>query len=115
AFPLPCTKSANRSGTSTQPATDSLSFESRHFMSTKLIALKTKTPWWRLDAGPDVADGLDASELLAMLEQLILIRRFEERLLTLSVAGILHGPAHSSIGQEGAAVGAMSVLGSADK
>lgn len=84
-------------------------------MSTKLIALKTKTPWWRLDAGPDVADGLDASELLAMFEQLILIRRFEERLLTLSVAGILHGPAHSSIGQEGAAVGAMSVLGSADK
>lgn len=84
-------------------------------MSTKLIALKTKTPWWRLDAGPDVADGLDASELLAMLEQLILIRRFEERLLALSVAGILHGPAHSSIGQEGAAVGAMSVLGSADK
>lgn len=84
-------------------------------MSTKLIALKTKTPWWRLDVGRDIADGLDASELLTMLEQLILIRRFEERLLTLSVAGILHGPAHSSIGQEGSAVGAMSVLGSADK
>lgn len=84
-------------------------------MPTKLITLKTKTPWWRLEVGPDVADGLDKAELLAMLEQLILIRRFEERLLALSVAGILHGPAHSSIGQEGAAVGAMSVLGSADK
>lgn len=84
-------------------------------MSTKLIPLETRTPWWRLDAGSDIADGLGASELLAMLEQLILIRRFEERLLTLSVAGILHGPAHSSIGQEGGAVGAMSVLGSSDK
>ena len=50
-----------------------------------------------------------------MLERLILIRRFEERLLELSTAGILHGPAHSSIGQEGAAVGAISVLTGTDK
>lgn len=84
-------------------------------MPTKLIPVKTKTPWWRLDADLDAADGVDSAELLTMLEQLLLIRRFEERLLTLSVAGILHGPAHSSIGQDGAAVGAMSVLGSADK
>lgn len=50
-----------------------------------------------------------------MLERLILIRRFEERLLELSTAGLLHGPAHSSIGQEGAAVGAISVLTASDK
>lgn len=50
-----------------------------------------------------------------MLERLVLIRRFEERLLELSTAGVLHGPAHSSIGQEGAAVGAISVLTATDK
>src|SRR5574337_1338524 len=84
-------------------------------MPTKLIPVKTKTPWWRLDADLDAADGVDSAELLTMLEQLVVIRRFEEQLLKLSVAGILHGPAHSSIGQDGAAVGAMSVLGSHDK
>jgi 2-oxoisovalerate dehydrogenase E1 component len=85
-------------------------------MSVKLVAMKTKTPWWRLDSSSkDIIKGVDAVELQAMLEQLILIRRFEEQLLKLSVAGILHGPAHSSIGQEGAAVGAMSVLNSHDK
>lgn len=50
-----------------------------------------------------------------MLERLVLIRRFEERLLELSTYGVLHGPAHSSIGQEGAAVGAISVLTATDK
>ncbi|OZB33374.1 MAG: MFS transporter [Ferrovum sp. 34-44-207] len=50
-----------------------------------------------------------------MLERLVLIRRFEERLLELSTSGVLHGPAHSSIGQEGAAVGAISVLTATDK
>ena len=85
-------------------------------MASKLIALKTKTPWWRLDtSSKDIIGGIDAVELQAMLEQLILIRRFEEQLLKLSVDGILHGPAHSSIGQDGAAVGAMSVLTSNDK
>jgi 2-oxoisovalerate dehydrogenase E1 component len=85
-------------------------------MTSKLVALKTKTPWWRLDIdAKDAMDGIDGAELQAMLEQLIIIRRFEERLLKLSVAGVLHGPAHSSIGQDGAAVGAMSVLGSTDK
>src|SRR3546814_9363450 len=50
-----------------------------------------------------------------MLEQLFVIRRFEEKILELHGLGLVHGPAHSSIGQEGGAVGAMSVLDSADK
>src|SRR5690606_30152762 len=77
--------------------------------------LKVETGWWRLDLSGDVYKGTRQEEWLAMLEQLVLIRLFEERLLALSVAGILHGPAHSSIGQEGAAVGAMSCLDSNDK
>ncbi|MDE2119590.1 MAG: MFS transporter [Betaproteobacteria bacterium] len=73
------------------------------------------TAWWRLTSSDEDAQAIGAGELLRMLEQLLLIRRFEERLLKLSVAGILHGPAHSSIGQEGAAVGAISALETGDK
>lgn len=81
----------------------------------RLAALHTDTPWWRLTATAADVGAIAPREMVRMLEQLILIRRFEEKLLKLSVAGILHGPAHSSIGQDGAAVGAMSVLESADK
>ena len=84
-------------------------------MTSKLVALQTKTPWWKLNATSADVSAIERRDLFVMLEQLILIRRFEEKLLKLSVAGILHGPAHSSIGQEGATVGAMSVLRSGDK
>lgn len=81
----------------------------------KLESLQINTPCWRLTATSADVKSIDSRTLLVMLEQLILIRRFEEKLLKLSVAGILHGPAHSSIGQDGAAVGAMSALRSTDK
>ena len=84
-------------------------------MTPKLVSLKTETPWWKLNITAADTAAVGRRDALVMLEQLILIRRFEEQLLKLSVAGILHGPAHSSIGQEGAAVGAMSVLRSGDK
>lgn len=84
-------------------------------MAAELTSLTTQTPWYRLERGPAALEGIAPEMLTGMLEQLLLIRQFEEKLLKLSVAGILHGPAHCSIGQDGAAVGAMSVLGSADK
>ncbi len=84
-------------------------------MAFQMVSLETKTPWWRLEADDASAQATDPVELIRMLEQLVLIRRFEERLLRLSVNGILHGPAHSSIGQEGGAVGAMSMLHTGDK
>lgn len=84
-------------------------------MASKLVSLKTNTPWWRLDTSAEDLKDLDRNQLIVMLEQLYVIRRFEEKLLKLAVSGVLHGPAHSSIGQEGAAVGAMSVLDSGDK
>ncbi|MBT5730436.1 MAG: thiamine pyrophosphate-dependent dehydrogenase E1 component subunit alpha, partial [Microbacteriaceae bacterium] len=40
-----------------------------------------------------------------MLGQLHLIRAFEETVLELAGEGLVHGPAHSSVGQEGGAVG----------
>ena len=49
-----------------------------------------------------------------MLSQLVLIRTFEEYVLELAGAGLIHGPAHSSIGQEAGAVGSVLALTSLD-
>lgn len=83
--------------------------------SRNLAPLEIETPCWTLSADDDDLRAVPVPELAAMLEQLFLIRHFEERLLELSKEGLLHGPAHASIGQEGAAVGLMSALDSADK
>lgn len=77
--------------------------------------LCTDTPWIRLDTEQEDWNSTDPVTLLRMLEQLLLIRRFEEHLLNLVKEGLLHGPAHSSIGQEAVAVGVMSTLGTGDK
>ncbi|MEJ8661023.1 MULTISPECIES: alpha-ketoacid dehydrogenase subunit alpha/beta [Streptomyces] len=57
-------------------------------------------------AAPDLLTG--------MFSQLVLIRAFEEYVLELAADGLIHGPAHSSIGQEGGAVGACFALTSQD-
>jgi len=84
-------------------------------MSVRMARLETDTPWWRLEKTEADTQAVDRRKLVRLLEQLIIIRRFEERLLKLSTAGVLHGPAHSSIGQDGGAVGAMSALSATDK
>jgi 2-oxoisovalerate dehydrogenase E1 component len=56
----------------------------------------------------------DPGLLAAMLGQLHLIRAFEETVLELAGEGLVHGPAHSSIGQEGGAVGSIVALRSSD-
>ncbi|MBP9183810.1 MAG: MFS transporter [Fuscovulum sp.] len=72
-------------------------------------------PWFRLESDP--ADWLAAprEKLVHWYSQMLLIRRFEEKLLELEKAGLIHGPAHASIGQEAGAVGAMSILGAEDR
>nr|WP_216094223.1 alpha-ketoacid dehydrogenase subunit alpha/beta [Jiangella alba] len=52
--------------------------------------------------------------LVTMLGQLHLIRAFEELVLDLAGDGLVHGPAHSSIGQEGGAVGSVHALRASD-
>ena len=81
----------------------------------KIVELRTETPWLRIEATDEDWAGIDPSLHLRMYEQLLLVRRFEERLLALKSEDLLHGPAHASIGQEGAAIGCMSTLGSGDK
>src|SRR6202167_5589338 len=56
----------------------------------------------------------DPTLLATMLGQLHLIRAFEETVLELAGEGLVHGPAHSSIGQEGGAVGSIVGLRSTD-
>ena len=56
----------------------------------------------------------DPGLLATMLGQLHLIRAFEETVLELAADGLVHGPAHSSIGQEGGAVGSIVSLRSTD-
>lgn len=59
-------------------------------------------------------DAAEPELLTAMLSQLVLIRTFEEFVLELAGAGLIHGPAHSSVGQEGGAVGSCIGLTSQD-
>ena len=71
-------------------------------------------PWVELVATEADWDAADPDLLRTMLSQLVLIRTFEEYVLELAGAGLVHGPAHSSIGQEGGAVGSVLALTSDD-
>ena len=72
-------------------------------------------PWTELVVTDADWDAADPELLSAMFGQLVLIRAFEEYVLTLAAGGLVHGPAHSSIGQEGGAVGSVLALTADDK
>lgn len=55
------------------------------------------------------------NKLTDMAFQIFLIREFEQALLKLSRDGCIHGPVHTSIGEESCAVGAMAALKDTDK
>lgn len=57
----------------------------------------------------------DPALLGNLLAQMHLIRGFEECVLELAAEGLVHGPAHSSIGQEGGAVGSIVALSAGDQ
>ena len=71
--------------------------------------------WTELVATEADWDAADPELLGAMFHQLVLIRTFEEYVLELAAAGLVHGPAHSSIGQEGGAVGSVLALQPGDQ
>ena len=81
---------------------------------TETRPLVPASPWVELVATTADWDAAEPALLTAMLNQLVLIRTFEEYVLELAAAGLVHGPAHSSIGQEGGAVGSALALTSAD-
>lgn len=76
--------------------------------------LQTEVPWVEITTTPADWKAADPALLATMLGQLHLIRAFEERVLDLAGEGLVHGPAHSSIGQEGGAVGSIVTLRSSD-
>jgi 2-oxoisovalerate dehydrogenase E1 component len=76
--------------------------------------LETIAPWIEISTTAADWKAADPALLASMLGQLHLIRAFEERVLDLAGEGLVHGPAHSSIGQEGGAVGSIAALRSRD-
>lgn len=77
--------------------------------------LQADAPWTALRSTPADWKAADPALLGSMLTQLHLIRAFEEIVLELASEGLVHGPAHSSIGQEGGAVGSVIGLRASDQ
>jgi 2-oxoisovalerate dehydrogenase E1 component len=76
--------------------------------------LEPASPWVEIAATTEDWDAASPDLLTTMLSHLVLIRTFEEYVLELAGAGLIHGPAHSSIGQEAGAVGSVLALTSLD-
>ena len=81
----------------------------------RITNLDYAQPWLELASTPRDWQKLGKDELLRMLYFQRIVRTFEETVLSLEKLGLVHGPAHSSIGQEGGAVGSVMLLGSDDQ
>jgi 2-oxoisovalerate dehydrogenase E1 component len=77
--------------------------------------LTSAAPWRAVNVTPQDWHAAPPALLATMLTQLHWIRAFEETVLDLAAAGLVHGPAHSSIGQEGGAVASILALGAGDQ
>lgn len=78
------------------------------------LPLEPTAAWTELVTTDADWDAAEPALLTSMLSQLVLVRTFEELVLELAGEGLIHGPAHSSIGQEGGAVGSCTALTSQD-
>jgi 2-oxoisovalerate dehydrogenase E1 component len=76
--------------------------------------LQPSVPWVGLVATDTDWDAAEPDLLRTIYAQLVWIRSFEQYVLDLAGAGLIHGPAHSSIGQEAGAVGSVLALTSED-
>jgi 2-oxoisovalerate dehydrogenase E1 component len=72
--------------------------------------LEMSVPWVEVAVADSDWDAADPQLLTSAFAQLSLIRAFEEYVLGLAADGLINGPAHSSIGQEGGAVGSVLAL-----
>ena len=69
----------------------------------------------RIEVQKDDYKNSDLRILWSLAFQIFLTREFEKTLLKLSADGCIHGPVHTSIGQEACAAGAMKALRATDK
>ena len=72
-------------------------------------------PWRAIKTTRDDWAAIDPKLAGTMLAQLHLIRAFEEKVLELAAQGIVHGPAHAAVGQEGGAVGSALAMRASDQ
>lgn len=80
-----------------------------------LTTLIPASLWVNLTTTPDDWANTDPAQLQTMLVSAHLIRAFEEKVLELAGSGLVHGPAHSAIGQEGGAVGSALLMRAGDQ
>jgi len=81
----------------------------------KTINLKPDAPWQEIRCTAADWDRIDPADLVRMHAHLHLVRAFEETVLDLDGAALVHGPAHISIGQDGGAIGAIAPLRDSDQ
>ena len=79
------------------------------------IPLKPAAPWVELRTTDTDWKKADPKLLGSLLSHMHLIRGFEECVLELAGEGLVHGPAHSRIGQEGGAAGSSVGLTATDE
>ncbi len=80
----------------------------------EIVKLEPVPAWLEVRSTAADWDALGADALRDMLGIAHVVRAFEETVLALEGEGLVHGPAHSSIGQEGGAVGALAEARSSD-
>jgi 2-oxoisovalerate dehydrogenase E1 component len=79
-----------------------------------LNQLQSTVPWTALETDASDWAAAPPDVLRELTAQAMWIRVFEEYVLELAADGLVHGPAHSSIGQEGGAIGSALRLRSTD-
>jgi 2-oxoisovalerate dehydrogenase E1 component len=79
------------------------------------LALSPASTWVELRTTEEDWKQADPVLLGTLLTHAQLIRSFEECVLDLAAEGLVHGPAHSSIGQEGGAAGSIVGLRTTDQ
>ena len=81
----------------------------------KLTPLPAPAPLYAFTRSEKDLAGQSRADQLWILQQMLLIRAFEEKLLALKDRDLIHGPVHTSIGQEAVAVGVAMALRREDK
>jgi 2-oxoisovalerate dehydrogenase E1 component len=80
----------------------------------RFVALPPPAICRQLELDPADRRAIPAHVSVKMLAVLHLIRAFEERVLDLKEADLVHGPAHTSVGQEAVAAGVAAALRTSD-
>lgn len=75
-----------------------------------LSDIDTATPMHRLEVEDSDWQQLEQADAKRLVTLLLAAKHFEEKILQLDKMGLVHGPAHSSLGQEGAAAGSIAAL-----